>query len=62
ETYGLRQLTWRIIKESLSNLDNRAENMQVGLIDQFITTENDEDVSENENVAQEVMELMIYEV
>ncbi|CAD7000977.1 unnamed protein product, partial [Ceratitis capitata] len=46
----------RIIEESLKNLDNRAENMQVGLIDQFITTENDKDVNENENVAQEVME------
>ncbi|CAD7000886.1 unnamed protein product, partial [Ceratitis capitata] len=33
----------RIIKESFKNLDNRAEKMQVGLNDQFITTENDED-------------------
>lgn len=46
----------RIIEETLKNLDNTAENMQVGLIDQFIRTENDEDLSENENVAQEVME------
>ncbi|CAD7001489.1 unnamed protein product, partial [Ceratitis capitata] len=33
----------RIIEESLKNLDNRAENMQVGFIDQFIATENNED-------------------
>ncbi|XP_049306580.1 piggyBac transposable element-derived protein 1-like isoform X2 [Bactrocera dorsalis] len=45
-----------IIEETLKNLDNRAENVEVGLIDQFIRSENDGDLNENENVVQEVME------
>ncbi|XP_054744344.1 tigger transposable element-derived protein 6-like [Anastrepha obliqua] len=45
-----------IIEETLKNLDNRAKNVEVGLIDQIIGSKDDEDLNENEIVAQEVME------
>ena len=45
-----------IIEETLKNLDNRAENVEVDLIDQIIQNENVEEVNENANVVQEVME------
>lgn len=48
-----------IIEETLKNLDNRAENVEVGLIDQIIESKyvgDVEDFNENESVVQEVME------
>ncbi|XP_053968406.1 uncharacterized protein LOC128869829 [Anastrepha ludens] len=42
-----------IIEKTLKYLDNRAENVEVGLIDQIIGSKDVEDLNENEIVAQE---------